>query len=201
MIVYCLKVFSSIEENNDKPGIHGNTFKSILDKEDLTPYYDVKLIEELYDYSRNFVKAKIEELFKLKVRYNEALLENQKEKDNHARAMKLFSYKDYKAEVDYKEKQEQGNNLEANKLFNKTIEEANLRYPNYYIPKTSEGRKDFEKNLKLCEKFYKDAEDEMWLNSRDRVVVQHDINYPFTPKESFKKESKFKTWINKLFKK
>jgi len=38
MIVYCLKVFPSIEENNDKPGIHGNTFKSILDKEDLTPY-------------------------------------------------------------------------------------------------------------------------------------------------------------------
>ncbi len=90
--ITCIKSndIPSIEGNNDKPGIYGTTFKAIFDKEDLTPYFDTKLIEELYDYSRNFVKAKTEELFKLKVRYNEALLENEKEKIHHARAINFI---------------------------------------------------------------------------------------------------------------
>lgn len=165
--------FPSIEENNDKPGIHGTTFNAIFNKEDLTPYFDTELVKELYDYSRNFIKAKTEELFKLKVRYNEALLENEKEKIHHARAMNLLTcnkhnrllndkplgdwipYKDYKAELDYKKKQEDD-----------LAEWASLD----------------EEQSKLMQESFNKLKQEMW-------------------KEVFKKESKFKTWINKLLKK
>ncbi len=173
----------STEKNKDKPGIGRTVFNVLLNKEDFSSYHATKLIEELHDYSRNFVKVKNEELFKLKVRYNEALIENQKTREEyykykgfgttsieaakqyyHNRHNRLLndeplgdwiSYNDYKAEIAYKEQQERDLATWA------SLDE--------------EGRKRWAKekertNNENTVKFYNYLEEQLWYGSKQKEI-------------------------------